>query len=131
MAQLESQKEDIAAAGMQIVAIGLGQPKHAERYCGQLAPSVTCLTNEEPDLNREYGLTRGSLLQLVGPAGLANGARAWGKGFRQGKSTGDEQMLPGTFVIDKVGMVRYAYYSANAGDHPEITAVLRQVAQQM
>ncbi|MCB9434737.1 MAG: hypothetical protein H6668_22470 [Ardenticatenaceae bacterium] len=128
---MESQKEDIAAAGMQIVAIGLGQPKHAERYCGQLAPSVTCLTNEEPDLNREYGLTRGSLLQLVGPAGLANGARAWGKGFRQGKSTGDEQMLPGTFVIDKVGMVRYAYYSANAGDHPEITAVLRQVAQQM
>lgn len=116
---------------MQIVAIGLGQTKHAERYCGKLAPSLTCLSNEEPDLNRAYGLTRASLLQLLGPAGLANGARAMAKGFRQGKSTGDELMLPGTFVIDKGGVVQYAYYSANAGDHPDITAVLRQVAQQM
>ena len=116
---------------MQILAIGLGQPKHAERYCGKLASSITCLTNEEPDLNRAYGLTRGSLLQLAGPAGLANGIRAMRKGFTQGKSTGDEMMLPGTFVIDKSGIVRYAYYSANAGDHPKITAVLRQVAQQM
>lgn len=121
----------MAAAGMQVVAIGLGQPKHAERFCGQLAPSVTCLTNEATDLNRAYGLTRGSLLQLMGPAGIANGMRAMRKGFTQGKSTGDEQMLPGTFVVDKAGVVRYTYYSGNAGDHPDITAVLRQVAQQM
>lgn len=116
---------------MQIVAIGLGQTKHAERYCGKLAPSLTCLSNEESDLNRAYGLTRGSLLQLMGPAGIANGVRAMSKGFRQGKSTGDELMLPGTFVVDKAGVVRYAYYSANAGDHPNITAVLHHTAQQM
>lgn len=126
---MESHHEAFAAAGLQVVAIGLGQPKHAERFCGSLAPSVTCLTNEESDLNEAYGLTRGSLLQLAGLSGLRNGARAARAGFSQGQATGDVRMLPGTFIIDTDGRVRYAYYSANAGDHPDISELLTAAEQ--
>lgn len=129
MAQLESQHEEIEAAGLRVVAIGLGKPEHAARFCGKLAPSLTCLTNEEPDLNHTYGLTQGGLLQLLSPSALRNGARAASKGFSQGQSTGDTRMLPGTFVVDTSGIIRYAYYSENAGDHPNITELLHSVAR--
>ena len=106
---------------MQVIAIGLGQPKHAERYCGKLAPSVTCLTNEKSHLNRAYGLENASVAALLlSPNAMKNGLRATRKGFRQGRSTGNVMMLPGTFVVDRDGVIQYAHYSKNAGDHPEI-----------
>lgn len=112
-----------------MIAIGLGKPEHAVHFCGKLAPSLTCLTNEEPDLNHVYGLTQGGLLQLISPNALRNGARAASKGFTQGQSTGDVRMLPGTFVVDTAGIICYTYYSENAGDHPDITELLRSVTE--
>lgn len=113
---------------MQIIAIGLGEPKHAVRYCGKLAPSVTCLTNGKSHLNRAYGLTNGTVVgMLLSPSALKNGVRASRKGFRQGKSTGNVMMLPGTFVVDRDGFIQFAHYSKNAGDHPDIDTVLQAV----
>ncbi len=122
---------EITEAGLQVVAIGLGQPKYAERYCGKLAPSLTCLTNEEPELNHAYGLTRAGIFQLISPSGMRNGVRASRAGFKQGKATGDVRMLPGTFVVDTNGVVLYAYYSDNAGDHPDIAELLAEMQVQL
>lgn len=128
MAQLESQHDKIAAKGLKVVAIGLGQPKHAQRYCGKLAPSLTCLSNERSKLNRTYGLTEGSLLAITtSPSAVRNGMRAYRAGFRQGKSTGNVKMLPGTFVVDSEGIIRFAHYGKNAGDHVDIDTLLHSI----
>ena len=40
MAELEQHRAELEAAGLQLVALALGEPKHAERYCGKLAPHL-------------------------------------------------------------------------------------------
>ena len=102
----------------------MGEPKHAERYGGRLAPSILCLTNEKPDLYDEFGIGRGNVLRMIAPDAIAAGARAASNGFRQGKSTGDTTRLTGTFVVDQDGIVRYAHYGKHAGDHADIEEVL-------
>jgi hypothetical protein len=66
---------------------------------------------------RAYGLARGGLWALFGPAVLRRGLAAFRKGFRSGKPVGDVLMLPGTFVVDAAGRIEVAAYAAHAGDH--------------
>ena len=123
MTQLESHKAEIEAAGLQVVAVGIGEPKHARRYCGKLAPSATCFTNKHTEMHKLYGLRQGTWGHFLNGSILKAAAQAWRAGFRQGQSTGDVTMLPGTFVLDKDGVIQYAYYSAHAGDHPDIAEI--------
>ncbi len=110
----------------------MGEPKHAERYCGKLAPSVDCLTDETTAPYLTYGLSRGGAKELMSFDVAKAAVRAMARGNVQGKTIGDAQMMPGTFVIDRQGIIRYSYYSAHAGDHPPISALLaggRETAQ--
>jgi len=131
LAQLEQHHDEIQAAGLKVVAIGLGQPKHAQRYCPLLSPSAACLLGQGTAAHRAYGLQRGGLRQLAGPRVIAAGLRATAGGFHQGASTGDTQMLSGTFVVDQLGRVRYAFYSSDAGEHPDLDRLLDELHQEM
>jgi len=109
-----------------VVAVALGEPKHAERYCGKLAPSIDCYCNQEADVYEAYGLQRAGITSLLNP-GLAKATmRAASRGHAQGKATGDVKMLPGTFIVDTEGVIRYAYYSSHAGDHPDLLELTEQ-----
>ncbi len=108
----------------------MGQPKHAVQFGGKLAPSILCLTREEPDLYDEFGIGRGNLLRMVSPDAIKAGARAASKGFSQGKATGDQTRLTGSFIVDQDGIIRYAYYGKNAGDHVDIDALLASWREQ-
>jgi peroxiredoxin len=125
---LERHKDDFAQAGLQVVAVALGEPKHARRYCGRLAPSITCYCNQTADVYRAYGLKRMAMVQALQPGLLLAGARAAAGGHVQGETTGDPRMLPGTFVVDTDGLIRFAYYSSHAGDHPNLAALLQEMA---
>lgn len=102
----------------------MGEPKHAERYCGKLAPSITCLTNETTMPYETYGLQQGKLGELISPAVMVASVRALRRGSSQGEAIGDVKMLPGTFIIDKNGIIQYVYYSKHAGDHPKIADLI-------
>ena len=114
------------AAGLRVVAVGLGQPKHARQFGDRLAPSVDCVTREEPELHAGYGIGRANMLRLLAPDAIKAGIDAAGRGHTQGQTTGDAQRLPATFIIDADGIVRYAYYGKFAGDNPDLAAVIRQ-----
>lgn len=121
---MELHHKEIEAAGLQIVAIGLGEPKHAAHFGGRLAPSVLCLTNEKPDLYDAFGIAQGNRLRMIAPDALAAGARAASRGFTQGAATGDTSRLSATFIVDRAGIIRYAHYGKHAGDHAHIDDVL-------
>ena len=114
------------AAGLRVVAVGLGQPKHARQFGDRLAPSVDCVTREEPELHAGYGIGRANMLRLLAPDAIKAGIDAAGRGHTQGQTTGDAQRLPATFIIDADGIVRYAYYGKFAGDNPDLAEVIRQ-----
>ena len=122
---MELHKEEIEATGLRTVAVGLGQPKHARHFGDKLAPSVQCVTNEEPVLHATFGIEKGNLLRLVAPDAIKAGARAASRGHTQGQATGDTQRLPGTFIVDADGIIRYAYYGKHAGDNPDLSSLLK------
>ncbi|SRR5690606_13339197 len=98
----------------------MGEPKHARHFCGKLAPSITCFTDETTLPYETYGLQQGKRGELMSPAVVAASVRALARGSSQGKPIGDAKMLPGTFIVDRQGVIQYAYYSKHAGDHPRI-----------
>ena len=121
---------ELTDAGLQIVAIGQGEPKHAVRYCHKLAPGVECLVRDDTTVYRAYGIHRAGLKGLISPDILKAGLRAATHGHMQGEATGDTSMKPATFIVDTNGMIQFAYYSEHAGDHPPINELIR-VAQQL
>jgi hypothetical protein len=123
---LELHREEIEAAGLRIVAVGIGRPEHARRFGGRLAPGVDCVTHEEPELHATFGIEQGNLLRLVAPDAIAAGAQAATRGHTQGTATGDTRRLTATFIVDAAGIVRYAYYGKHAGDHPDLPTVVRR-----
>lgn len=122
---MEQSHEEIAAAGLRIVAIGLGEPKHARHFCGKLAPHLTCYVDQDKTAYQTYGLRQGGLKELASPSVVLATARAIAKGNVQGEATGDTKMLPGTFIVDAQGIIRFTHYSSHAGDHPSLSALLK------
>jgi hypothetical protein len=127
---LELHREEIEAAGLRAVAVGLGRPQHARHFGARLAPSVTCVTTEKPTLHSGYGVGRGSTLRMVAPDAIVAGARAAARGHTQGASTGDTLRLPATLIIDGSGVVRRAHYGKHAGDQPDLGQWLRDWAEE-
>ena len=124
LAQLGRHQTEIEAAGLRVVVVGIGEPKHAQRYCPQLAPQANCISLPEPLAHTAYGLRVGVLTDLVNIQTMKHGWRAMRGGHRQSQPTGDVRQLGGTFVISRAGIVEFAQVSAVAGDHADIPAVL-------
>lgn len=126
LAELEQNKDALENAGLQLVAVGLGRPEHAAHYCGRLAPDLTCFSDTVNDGYYAYGLRQGTGSELMKNAmNVAKAsAKAFAKGHIQGRATGDAHMLPGTFIIDQGGVIRYTYYSQYAGDDPAIPVLV-------
>ncbi len=119
----------IEAGFGQIVGLGIGQPKHAQRVCGRRAPAMLCLANESTTTHESYGLERGTAATMLSPKTVLAGTKATLAGHLALEApTGDPWMMPGTFVVDRQGVIQYAFYSQNPGDHPALTDLMR-VAQ--
>lgn len=126
LAELERHRDEFAAAGAQMLAVALGRAEHAARYCGKLAPNMTCFAATSNQPYYRFGLRQATLGEMAGNA--LNIARttfkALSNGNLQGGVTGDPAMMSGTFIVDRAGIIRYAYYSAYAGDDPAIPDLL-------
>lgn len=113
------------------MAIAMGEPKHITRYCGRLAPGITCLTGDSGGemAYRAYGLKEGGLKELASFDVLKAGFRAMSQGSVGGRVIGNPRMLPGTFIVSRQGRITWTYYSKHAGDHPEINAIIRAAGE--
>ena len=125
---MERHHAELQNAGLQLLAVGLGDSKHAERYCGKIAPSLTCFAATTNDPYYAWGLYQRTREQLVehGMDIMKASFKALLNWQIQGVATGDINMLPGTFIVDRAGIIRYAYYGQYAGDDPAIDVLLEQ-----
>lgn len=131
LAQLEQHYDQFAALNVRVAAVGIGEPKHARRYGGQLAPRVQCLSTQATAVYDTFGLRKGSLMSVLNPSLLMDGARLGAQGFSQGAPTGDAAMNGGAFIIDSAGVVRYADVDDMANhqlDFPAMLTVARALA---
>lgn len=112
-------------AGVHVVAVGLGEPKHAAYFGPRLAPSVACLSWTTPEAHAAFGIGRVGADNMAQPGMIGAALRATVNGHVQGKATGDTRVLSGTFVIDHAGVIRFAHYARFPGDDPRIEDILR------
>ena len=126
---MRGDRERFDRAGANVVLIGLGSAEQARDFCAGRALPFACVTSPDRSAHRAYGLRRGTLDQVAGP-------RVWLPWLRnqlgerhQGRfGQGDVAQLPGTFVVDRGGTVRYAHRGSRSSDNPPNEDVLEALA---
>jgi peroxiredoxin len=108
-----------------VALIGLGRPDQAAVFCERRRVPFTCLTSPDGSAHRAYGLRRGTLNQVAGPRLWLPWLRNLVTGNPQGRfGQGDVAQLPGTFVVDPSGLIRYAHRGRRSDDTPSNEEVL-------
>ncbi len=88
--------------------------------CDRFRALFPCLADPDRAAYKAFGLKRGSWWDvLLNPAVIARGMEAARKGHHIERPIGDGMQLPGTFIIDRSGIVRYARFAHHSGDHPQ------------
>jgi peroxiredoxin len=126
--QLHRDQQNYHDAGLQIVLIGLGTPEKAREFRRELDLPFTVLCDPAKESYRAFGLTRRlNLLRELRPqsaARLVTDMRQHGGAATEQ----DMQQLGGVFVVDRAGLVRFAFAALRASDQPALADVLRSLA---
>lgn len=88
-----------------------------------------CLADPSGAAYRAYDLPRGGIRQILGPAVLARGIKAFLKGARGGRPVGPVKQLSGEFFIFSDGVIRAAHRARHAGDNRSASSWLREVRE--
>ncbi len=125
--QLHRDEKEYAAAGLQIVLIGLGVPEKARQFQQELDLPFTVLCDPTKQSYSAFGLTRRmSLLRELRP----QSASRFVTDVRQHGGAATEQdmlQLGGVFVVDRAGLVRFAFAALRASDQPALADVVRSM----
>ena len=112
-------------AGARVALIGLGSAEQAALFCERREIPFDCLVQPDRSAHKAFGLRRGTWNQTVGPAVWVPWLKDQVTGKPQGAfGQGDVAQLPGTFVVDTEGRVRYAFRSRRSSEIPTNEEVL-------
>jgi hypothetical protein len=129
--QLHRARERFEAAGVSLVLIGMGTPRHAAWFRRTYAPDLTVLADERRVSYRAAGMTVGSVAELVGPKSVLGGVRhAVRSGVVQGRPVGNVAQLGGALVVARGGRELLLQRARNAADTAEPEALLDAFAPQ-
>jgi peroxiredoxin len=116
-----------ADAGLTVAVIGVGTPARAARFARDHELPFPVFGDWDLDAYRAFGLGRATASGFLNPAVYRAGLRAVLGGNLPGPPTGDTAQLPGAFVIDPSGIVRFASIGAHPGDNPTTEALLAAI----
>lgn len=91
---------------------------------GMLGAPFPCLGDPAGAAYDAFGLGRGGMSQMVNLHTVSRGFWAMLRGHRQGRSVGDRSRLPGAFLIDGGGAIRWGHRGRDAADHPTASDIL-------
>jgi len=116
-------------AGAGVVLIGLGEPHYAAGFCAERDVPHDCVVQPDRSAHKAFGLRRGTTGELLGPANWAPWLKNQVTGKHQGAfGQGDPAQLPGTFVVDTGGIVRFAHRGKRSSDVAKVEDVLAVAA---
>lgn len=121
---MHNAREKFSEAGFNVVLVGLGTPAQAEQFREDFSLSFPIICDPQKELYRMYDLKGGTVADVASPSILLKGLMAMSKGYRPGIPRGDVMQLPGVFLIDTDGNIRYSYFSRDASDHPAVDGLL-------
>jgi len=117
---LRDERERFDASGAAVVLVGQGDPEDAEEFLARKRVPFTCLVDPDRSLYRAYGLRRGSIRDVFGFEAVSSSLRqSLHRETIHGTLHGGSLMqMPGTFVVDAGGVLRYAHRSLTIADTP-------------
>lgn len=111
-----------------MVAIGQGTPAEAAWFRRQFKLPFPVFADPERQAYRAFGLGFARASDLVKPDLLIAAARTVASGVAPGRTMGDRRQLPGTFLIDRQGIIRWAKPARHAADLATTDDILAAVA---
>lgn len=121
MHRAKTQFED---SNFQVVLVGLGTPDRTEAFKKQFSLTFPIICDPEKKLYQTFGLGRVSVASMASPTLLLKGLKALSRGHTPGMPRDDIMQMPGVFLIDTSGNIRYAHYSKDPSDNPSIATLL-------
>jgi len=127
---LRADRERFEERTTTVVLIGQGSPEEGARFCDGKEVLFECVLDTEGWVYSDYGLGRGSLRQVFGPASIAPFLRAnlHAETRQRGLKGGSMMQMPGTFVVDSQGVVRFAHRNRTISDSPRNEHILQVLA---
>ena len=90
----------IEASGTQVAFVHMGEETQAAPFFGGYGlGDVARISDPAARLYRAFGLERGGLMQIAGPAVWLRGAAALARGHMVGALIGDTLQMPGVFLV--------------------------------
>ena len=115
---------EIVAAGANVLAIGTGAAYQAEHLMRDGMP-FECGVDSEANFYRAVGIGRVGPTEWLRPSVVTRYMRAFRRGGRQGRVTGDWRRLSGVAIVDRDRTLRSLHRATNVGDYPPVADVLR------
>ncbi len=106
---------EIQAAGAEVVLVTMDNPMRLHAFKEHWRLPFVCLADSRQEGYRAFHCPRGSWLAVAGPAMWWRAIKSL---FRHGAGLvrGDPKQLPGSFVIDREGTLRFAHRSRHSAD---------------
>lgn len=109
----------IEAGGTQVAFVHMGEETQAAPFFGTYRlEDVARISDPAARLYRAFGLERGRLMQIAGPAVWLRGAAAMAKGHMVGALIGDTLQMPGVFLLQD-GAVLKTFRHEYTSDVPD------------
>lgn len=118
-----SQRHDLSADELQIVAVFPSPRERVAAYVGQQNPKFPLVSDPREELYLQYGLGA-SVAGLIGRDVGLRTVQAAALGFLPGPTDGTITRLPGDFLIDQGGVVRHTHHGEDVADHIPFERVL-------
>ena len=120
VAQLDRESARFQQVGAKLGLITVGQPGDTDEFCRNrlLYPAFVCLSDPDKAAYSAYGLARGSGSELINSHVVSRGFQATLHGHFLGMPKGDPFQMPGLFIVDRTGIVRYAHRHRDVADNP-------------
>jgi peroxiredoxin len=128
---LREDRERFEAIGADVTLVGQGTPQECADFCDSRRVPFRVLVDPDRTAYRAYGLAKGGAMQVVGPQVMLPWIRneirseTRQRGLRGGSFT----QMPGTFIVDADGILRFAHRSRHVADVPRNHVILRALEE--
>jgi alkyl hydroperoxide reductase subunit AhpC len=124
VAQLRQQANEFKDHGARVVLVGLGSVDETAAFKVRFDVPFDMIADPHKQLFGAFGLKRASTGSLLSVGMALKGLTALAKGHGLGAPSGDVKQLPGVFIIDTKGDIRYSHHAADPADHPSPDTLL-------
>jgi peroxiredoxin len=124
VAQLRRKKEAFDQQGARVVLVGLGSVDETAAFKQRFKVPFTMIADPHKRLFEAFRLKQASVGSLFSAKMIVKGMTSMARGHTLGKPQGDVRQLPGVFIIDPAGRVRFSHHAATPDDHPTPDALL-------